>query len=351
MSKTPKNDAPKTEAPKVEMPVVLPAGALVPAVPAANALALAPSASEVDVELLDNAVARSFDALAALATDSRLPTAAQASVRALVDLASPNKRGMEEMVSAWQQPRMHIVQPTTQSDARPETARNGDLFTSTGQSLGTAWKGILIYMFEENVNFPEQSKVPACSAPDAKLGSQFGKCVECPYLPYGKQRGGSGEQQKTDCNNQITAIMLAEDLSQVYSVSFAKTSRKAGTALKTLARAQPDIWAQSYTLTTEKGDSKAGLFYLYKVVPTGVNNSEAVQLIAARAYDLYKAERDRRLALWYARPAAAVAAAAAAEGAFLGGAFEASLGLDPSVEPDLGTTAPVAAARNAAKPM
>jgi hypothetical protein len=324
----------------------------------AKALTVKPSmgaaAALIDPVELENAVVERRAALAALATDETVPEATRKSLLALVALASPNKAGLEEVITAWRLPRINIAQPTTRSEAKPESARPGDLYTTAGTLLEKPWAGIPLYFFEENINFPDGGKNPVCQAPDGKLGSPFGKCLECPHLPFGKQNGGRGDKKKTYCQSNIVCVMLAKDLSNVFLVQFGKTSRKAGSALLSLAGQQAHVWKQSYVLNTEKKTNEVGLYYIYKVEPTGKDNAEDVCRVAEALYGLYGAERKKFLADWYARPARAPMAAAEAEGEFAGGALEAGLageGEEPTDLNDAPKTTTATQSRNASKPM
>jgi hypothetical protein len=332
---------------------IIPAKALV-AKPSMGAVAAAMNPAD-----LEAVVVQRREALSALADDTTMPDVARQAVRTLAALASPSKPGMEEMVAAWKVPRISIVQPTSQSDNKPEAAKNGDLYTSAGQLLERPFSMILLYIFEENINFPTNGKNPECQAPDAKLGSPYGECLKCPHLPFGKQNGGRGDQQKTNCQNNIVAIVMSTDLTNpgVYMVQFGKTSRKAGSALLSLAGQQTSLWRQSYLLNTEKKTGDLGLYYIAKVEPTGKDNPEHVMRLAEALYGMYVAGRKMFLADWYARPARAPSAAIEAEGQFAGGALDAALA-DGGPEPDLSTptepakpTSPTKGARSSNKPM
>lgn len=325
----------------------IPPTALVPK--ASTKLSAGAAAAQMDPEVLAANAAEKLLALQQLSEDATLAAPTRDAVRNLAALASPNKPGMEEMIAMWKVPRIMIAQPTSQSEAKPEAAKNGDLYTSAGQLLERPFGIIPIYFFEENVNFPKNEKNPACSAPDAKLGSPFGECAKCPHLPMGKQNGGRGEQQRTDCSNNIVCVALAQDLSQVYLIQFSKTSRKTGNALLQLAGQQSFVWKQSYLLNSEKKTADVGVYFVYKIEPTGKDNSADVQKVAHALYDLYVAQRKMFLADWYSRPARAPMAAAEAEGAFTGGALDAGLGDESGSEPDL-STPPPANAKNVTQP-
>ncbi len=294
--------------------------------------------AKLDPAVLEATIGEKRDQLLMLADDTTMPDNLRQVVRNLVALAAPNKPGLEEMAGAWNIPRINIAQPTTRSEAKPESAKNGSLYTTEGKLLDMPWGGIPLHFSEENINFPKGGgNNPVCQSPDAKLGSPFGLCEKCPNLPFGKQNGGRGDQKQTDCYSNIVVVMLASDFSQVYKVQFGKTSRKAGAALLALARQQPFVWKQSYLLNTEKKTGEMGMYWIFQTTPTGKDNDPNVMRLGEKLYGLWSAERDRFLADWYARPARAPMAAAEAEGSFEGGALDAGLG----AEPDLSTPTPV----------
>ena len=276
------------------------------------------------VELQANILA-CRDRLFALVDDPSMPEDARQAVRDLAAYASPTKPGLEEMLVAWKLPRVMIAQLSTRTEAKPESAKGGDLFTTAGILLPKPFEIIPAYFHEENINFKDGQKVPVCSSPDAKLGSPLGECAKCPFLPFGKQNGGQGDQEPTDCTNNIVCIAVPTDLSQVYAVQFGKTSHKAGRAMMQLAGAQKQVWAQSYRITTDVSNNASGKWWHYKVEATGRNNPDHVRKLVETIYALYIAERKLMLHGHYTRPARAPQAAAEAEGNFAAGAIEANL--------------------------
>lgn len=323
-----------------------------PAVKAKPAIAsLGQRMAERDPAELDAECADKLAALQSLVSDSSLPANVQKSVLQLVEQASAVKPGMEEVNTRWRIPRIQIAQATSTSSAKPENAKNGDLYTTAGALLERPFSFIPFYFNYENIMFPTGAKAPSCQAPDAKLGQPYGECLKCPHLPFGMQNGGKGDQKKTDCQNQIVAVVVALDLSQVYMIQFAKTSRGAGSALISLAGQQTVAWKQSYLLSTEKGNSELGNFHKYKVEPTGKNNDDHVMKVVKALNELYEAERRRMLGDWYRAAMSAPAAAAAAESEFQGGKLDA--GLAGETEPyDLGEEqASTASVRTSKAPM
>jgi hypothetical protein len=304
---------------------------IIPSKQLTTKLSLGQQAALLDPAALEAVVHQRRDALIALGEDATLPDPTRRAVHTIAAYASSNKPGME--------------------------AKNGDLYTTAGQLLERPWAGIPLYFYEENVNFPASTKTPVCQAPDGKLGSPFGECLKCPHLPFGKQNSGRGEQQRTDCHNNIVAVMLTADLTnpQVYTVQFGKTSRKAGSALMSLAGQQTAVWRQSYILSTEKKTAELGLYYVYKIEPTGKDNAADVMKFAEALYGMFVAGRKLQLADWYARPQQALQVAVEAEGDFAANALDVGL-TTTGVEADLSTPVPTAgaskgSARSSSKPM
>ena len=311
-------------------------------------------------EPMDKLTAAAVDArlaMEALRDDASLPATLRQSVSDLVDLSAAARPDLEEMNISWTPPRVSIAQPTTRDEKRPDGAKNGALFTTEGKLLEQPWSMIPIYFFEEHVNFGANGKTPVCRSLDGHLGSPFGVCGSCPHLPFGKQNGGRGEQKKSDCYSNIVTVALASDLSQVYTVQFGKTSRRAGSALLSWVRAQKRAWKQSYLIDTEKKSGNNNLYWVYTCKSTGKDNDADVQRVAKGLHDLYHATRGIQLADWYSRPQQAAQQAAAIEESYDGSAFEAGMvndGVEPDTEtppPPVPTTHGKSSARNSSKPM
>ncbi len=309
--------------------------------------------TEEEVEARGMVVTEKLQTVADLLQDPGIPEGTKDKLQGLLAQAAPVKPGMEEVSTTWSVVRIDIAQPTTQASAKPDSAKQGDLFTTAGALLEKPFSFIPLYFHHENIMFREGEKAPECAAPDAKLGVPYGPCKSCPNLPYGQQNSGRGDQVKTECQNHIVVAGLASDLSQVYVITFKKTSRKTGAALIALAKAHPFPWKQSYLLSAERGPSDLGVFYIYKIEPTGKDNPPDVVRVAEALSELYSANRKKFLAERYLSAASATQTAAAAEAEF--SASKLAAGLDPGAdgeEPE--NLSPVLAtpvARSAAHPM
>ena len=303
-----------------------------------------------DMDKLSAIVAMKREALSQLAGDAELSDVIRTKVHTLVDLANPIKPGMEEVSTSWAPSRIMIHQPTTTDPKKPESSKPGNLYSSSGQFVENPFPFIPLNFHEENINFEQGQKQPVCSSPDGKVGGQFGICQECVYLPFGKQHGGRGDQAKTDCQSQIVVLLLAVDLSQIYVCQFSKTSRAAGSALISLAKAQPFPWKQSYLLSTEKKVGALGTYWILKVEATAKDNSAEACKVAKVLQELYAAERKRNLAEFYLSIAAAPLNATAMEAA---ATAQLGTGLSPGYdeEPDLTATSGNTSVRSAVQPM
>lgn len=309
-----------------------------------------PAILNKDPNQIDTDIGTKMQALMGLLDDGDIPGPMREKLRMIVDQARPDKPGMEEMDTTWALARLSIAQPTSQASSKPDNAKAGDIFTSGGQIVERPFGFIPVFFHYENIMFKQGEKAPECYSPDAKVGSPYGTCLACPNLPFGLQNGGRGDQKPTECQNNIVVVAVAFDMSQVVKIQFGKTSRGAGSALLSLAKANPFPWKQSYLLETEKRTGEF-TYWVYKTSPTGKDNDAAQIKIAKALNELFTASRQKALFDFYSRAAQAPAMAAAAEGAFQGGKLDAALG--EGMEPDLSTPPPPASgsARTAAKPM
>jgi hypothetical protein len=276
-------------------------------------------------------------ALAQLLLDNEISDSVKERIQLLVELAQPQRPGMEEYNQRWDVPRVNICQPTTQASAKPESAKPGDLYSTAGSLLERPFHFIPIYFHEENLLFRVGEKAPECKAIDAKIGSPYGLCTACPHLPFGKQNGGQGEQKQTDCFSQLVVTVLTVDLGMVFDIPFAKTSRTAGNALAALARAQSFPWKQSYMLDTEKKTGEKGVYHVARIVPVGKDNTAEAIKIGRVFSELYGANRKKTLADNYLAIGSARQVAVQAEKEFRRGVID--VGEDAGEEPDVSAPA------------
>lgn len=234
---------------------------------------------------------------------SEVPVELQQKLMAVMARALPNKKGMEEAPTAARLPTVRIKQPVTQSEACPETAKIGDLYTSLGQAIGKELVLTPIKFYERNDRFEAGGQKLSCSAPDAKLGNPLGWCVnpktkeECPYLPMGKNSDG----RKTDCTNSLVVVAVDREMTGIFEIQFSKTSRRAGSTLQRLAGAGTTAWDNWYKLTTEKQTGGQGVYFTYKIAPSGERVDADTSKICDALSDLVTAQRKNYLDGYYQR--------------------------------------------------
>lgn len=327
------------------------AGALMRVARPAKKEPLGARLAKIDPADLEGAYLQAIEAFRDHVQSGAMPDAHRQCLVALVQQISSSKPGMEEVTTKWKIPRMQIVQATTTSASRPDSARIGDLYSSSGKLIVRPHKFVPIHFSYENVMFPPGAKVPACHAPDAALGSPYGECQKCPNLPFGMQNGGRGEQKKTDCQNQIvTIVMSVDDPSQIHLVQFSKTSRRAGSALMSLAGQQRAPWAQSYLLSTEKGQGDMGNYFVFKVEPTGITTPDYFFESSQMLCNIYTAGRHMVLGDHWRAVQAAPEVAAAVEAEF--SSQQVAVASEDAEDFELGDGAkPSSSVRTSAKPM
>lgn len=208
----------------------------------------------------------------------------KADIVKLISQAAPNTQGVEEMDERWSIPVVRVVQGMTRE--KPDNARVGDLYTTAGDVLKGGVELTPLYIYETNRMFPQDNKGPVCFAPDAKLGSLFGYCRQCPNQPLGKNSTG----QATDCDNGICAIVLSQDM-KLYRLEFYRTSKKAGRQLFTYAKQSPAIWHKWFSLSTVQQKNDKGEFFVLKIVATGKETPSHIRDAAAALYAMISTER------------------------------------------------------------
>jgi hypothetical protein len=214
---------------------------------------------------------------------------AKADLARLLKSVNPVKRGREETSQRWTIPIVRMVQKMTQDP--PDNCKPGDLYTSAGSKVEAPMKFAPLYFYEVNRMFPADGmKGPVCVAPDAKLGTMFGLCANCPNLPLGKNPTG----KNTDCDNGVCIIVLAENM-RLYRLEFFRTSKKTGNRISQLTDECDEIWDRFLNLNTEQIKGDKGVFYVFRVSASGQDTPNHLRDAAEALYDMIRAERQASL--------------------------------------------------------
>lgn len=235
--------------------------------------------------------------LTALIDGTQDPLAKQ-QLTSLLRLANPKRKGREEMGDRWVIPVIRLIQGVTKE--KPDGAEAGDICTTSGVILKQPVKLTPLYIYEQNRMFSDETKTPACFAPDAKYGRPFGKCVDCVNYPMTK----NATRTPTDCDNGICFIVLSQDM-QLFRIEFFRTSYNAGNKLDTMACATPNIWDRWYTVKAQIQSSKGKEWFIFRVSSANDDTPEHVREAADILYDLIAAEREVYLTQHYTSVSAA----------------------------------------------
>jgi hypothetical protein len=151
---------------------------------------------------------------------------------------------------------------------RPKDFIPGEMYFSSGDKVGKEFIGTPLFIWEgrELTEKSEDgtSQKTMCYSNDRKVGSTFGECQKCHYLPWRK----GVEKSEPYCRNYINAFMLAQNGKELVLVRFNKTSEGAGRQLLKFAGRTPQLWYRWYSLKTISQISesnKSFKWYVYTV--------------------------------------------------------------------------------------
>jgi len=98
---------------------------------------------------------------------------------------------------------------------------------------------------------------------DREVGSKYGACETCPQRPW---RDG----EKTNCNDDVVAFMLPQDMDDIILVRFSRTSEAAGRQLSKYASKDLVPWQRFFQITASERQGSGGSkikWYVMKVEP------------------------------------------------------------------------------------
>lgn len=155
-------------------------------------------------------------------------------------------------------PVLKIRQRMTTDPGCPDTAKDGDLYTTAGDLLPRPVRFLPVAIWTSHVMFEAGGgKSVVCYSPDARLGSEYGECSKCPNEPW-------KNNTQTDCDRTLNAIIMTEGLG-LYHVRFSSTSYPAGKNLVRFVRAMPNMWSRFFKLETSSRKNQKGEFQVFEV--------------------------------------------------------------------------------------
>lgn len=148
---------------------------------------------------------------------------------------------------AWRAPMAKLMQAVSDRSKFPKGATPGDILV--GENLLKKPLPVIPLLIYDGRQFwsPDQNEEKMlCYSPDAKLGVALGECKTCPHSVFDE------EAKKIDCNKIKTVMNITGDLSELFSINFAKTGYKIGTEWeKNMKKAGVAPFRRQYSLSSE----------------------------------------------------------------------------------------------------
>jgi hypothetical protein len=195
----------------------------------------------------------------------------------LLDNVKPGTEGIQGMTTSnrFKIPVVKIVQPTslTKSDC-PQTARPGQLYIPN-VNLGNSIDIVPVFAYNSRTMFTPGNNdgMIECSSLDMKTGSKYGKCADCPNLPW-------RNDMRTDCIDNVVVYALSSDLKSLVKIIFSKTSEASGKFLLRQASTKRAIWDTVFTVSTENKSKNGKTWLQWKTAVSATLPSEDVKDVA-----------------------------------------------------------------------
>jgi hypothetical protein len=175
-----------------------------------------------------------------------------------------------EIGSTWRPQQIKLVHPVSDDPMKPDVARTGDYYWAGGL-IKRPMQFLVAYAFPTRARFIKGvDKSPSCRSENVdmkgrgkndKSKSIYGD--SCSACPFGQQPFTNGKI--TECNDSMNIIMLPEDLSTIFTMSFKSSSAQVGRRLIDMVRSTTQPWSRFYALDSETKKRDAGGVY---AVPT-----------------------------------------------------------------------------------
>ena len=180
-----------------------------------------------------------------------LPAKVATNAQNLIERMGTVIEGIGDEPVEWRPPMLRLVQGTTDRGSIPKGTAIGS-FVLGEKVLEQPMQFIPIRIWDARQYWdPDQtSNRILCWSPDSKLGSMFGECGTCKHRVWNEEEGGS------DCGKLKSALVINNDLSEVFTVNFAKSNYKIGMELEsTMRKAGVNSYARTYALSSTTSSS------------------------------------------------------------------------------------------------
>lgn len=195
---------------------------------------------------------------------------------------NPKKIGLHTATSEFTIPDLRIFQGQGNDSARPSNAvkgcvysSDGNLLTAPGQqsmmlSVPERFEGIVIGMHAARMMWPPKdpqgnnipmqgidtsSSMPICRSLDRVMGSRYGECSKCEWLPF-----STGQMRKNECKDEWHIYVVKSDFSAMYRIVMTSTSIKSGaTPIEQRTRGWPQLFSKYFLFeAAEQKNAKLG---------------------------------------------------------------------------------------------
>jgi hypothetical protein len=166
-------------------------------------------------------------------------------------------------------PVISIKQGLTQNIMCPPNARNGQMYTSFGDTLPNSIIIVPCFLAQTKMLINKEKKLE-CYSYDLNNGTKYGQCDPCLFP--------ASSDSKYKCKNKLTILALVEPGNRIYKIDFRGASFFPGLAIKQLTEGKRiKIWEQKYKLSTKEETGENGKYYTY-VVEAGIEPVSDVML-------------------------------------------------------------------------
>lgn len=152
-----------------------------------------------------------------------LPKTVKANAKALVERMGTKIEGIGDEALEWRAPMAKLVQPTSDRSKQPKGAGIGDIVIGENiakQPIKIA--PIRVWDSRQMWSPDKDDNRILCWSPDGITGNVYGLCKTCEFGKFDK------DANRSACNKAKTAIVVTDDLSEVFSINFTKTNYKNG---------------------------------------------------------------------------------------------------------------------------
>jgi hypothetical protein len=197
---------------------------------------------------------------------NNIPDEYQDKVATLMKKMDPNRPGLYLADQRPQLTELRLYQGSGNDPNRPDNCRVGEFYLTTKQNVGPRFVGTVLALWQGRTMWPgadDARSAPLCTSMDREVGSKYGTCHTCPQRPW---RDG----EKTNCNDDVVAFVLPEELDDIILIRFSRTSEGAGRQLSKFASKDLVSWQRFYQITASERQGSGGSkikWHVMKVEP------------------------------------------------------------------------------------